>query len=365
MVASYKVISADSHIVEPGDLWVNNITPKFRERAPRLVHEETGDVYVCEGLPLVPIPASSAAGKPVTALRRAGRFAEDVRPGAYDPHVRLKDMAIDGVEAEVLYPSMAMALYQVEDLELEWACFSAYNDWLAGFCAASPDRLKGIGMVFTDDVPRATAELTRIRQLGLAGAMVSVAPAQKFSPGQSDLDNFWAVAQDLNLPISLHIATESRKERSGSISNLVLLNVSVQQSLVNLIFGGVFARFPRLRVVSAENDAGWVPYYLERMDYIFGHKRAYFDFAIKDGEIMPSAFFRRNVALTFMRDHTALASRDDIGVQNLMWASDFPHGDSTWPRSRQMIEELCTGIPDADRDRIICRNAASLYGFTA
>jgi predicted TIM-barrel fold metal-dependent hydrolase len=371
--AAYSIISADSHVVEPGDLWLKHIDRRYAERAPRLVREETTDVFWCEGLPMIPVPATSAAGRDSNELRRNGRFEEDVFPGAYDPDARLKDMAADGVDAEVIYPTFAMRMYQIPDPDFKWAVFAAYNDWATEFCGAYPDRLKGVGMVFTEDVPRAVAELERIRKRGLVGAMTSIAPADRSDSGdpyrgqadygQTDYDQFWAAAQDLGLPVSLHVVTEPKPLALKTMADHVLYTHSIQRSLASMVFGGLFARFPKLRVISAENDAGWVPYMLERMDYVFDRRRNSLDFAIRGGDTLPSEYFRRHVALTFMRDATAVANRAAIGLDNLLWSSDYPHNDSTWPHSRRVIAEMCAGVPEPEVRRIVRDNAAALYGF--
>lgn len=358
-----SVISADSHVVEPGDLWLKHIDRRFLERAPRLLHEEKSDVYWCEGVPMIPVPAASAAGRASSQLRREGRFETDVFRGAWDPEVRLTDMARDGIDAEVVYPTMAMKMYQIADADYKWACFTAYNDWVAEFCGAHPDRLKGVGMVSTDEPARAIAELERIRERGLVGAMTSIAPADQEAYGTAVHDDFWAAAQDLGLPVSLHVVTESKAKAFKSIADHVLFNETIQRSLVSLVFGGVFQRFPHLRIISAENDAGWVPYFLERMDYVYDRRQNSLPFAIKGGDTLPSAYFRRNIGFTFMRDRSAVFSRDAIGIENLMWSSDYPHNDSTWPDSQAVIDAICEGIPAADRHQIVYSNAAKLYGF--
>src|SRR5206468_6460827 len=136
-------------------------------------------------------------------LRKGGRFETDVFRGAWDPDARLPDMTRDGVDAEVLYPTMALRMYQLKDKGLLNACLRAYNRWLAGYCAAHPDRLKGIGMVSLHDVDAAIAELPEIERLGLDGAMIAVGSGDNPAYGDGTYDRFWAAAQELDLPVSL------------------------------------------------------------------------------------------------------------------------------------------------------------------
>jgi predicted TIM-barrel fold metal-dependent hydrolase len=157
------------------------------------------------GFGLVSVPLSSAAGRPSDQLSKVGTFAESVRPGGYDPDARLAAMATDGVDAEVVYPSVAMRLYAFPDLDYRVACFRAYNRWLADFSAAHPDRLKGIGMVGLDDPEAAARELEEIKRLGLAGAMISIRPGDGATYAAPEYEPFWAAAERLDLPVSLHI----------------------------------------------------------------------------------------------------------------------------------------------------------------
>jgi predicted TIM-barrel fold metal-dependent hydrolase len=361
-MTTYNVISADSHVVEPPNTWVDNIDPAYRERAPRLVRRGEDDVFWCEEVTLIGVGSSSAAGKKSSELRKGGRFETDVFRGAWDPDARLADMARDGVDAEVVYPTMALRMYQLKDKDLLNAILRAYNRWLSGYSGAHPDRIKGIGMVSLHDVAAATAELPEIRRLGLAGVMVALGPGDAESYGSGGYDPFWAKAQELDLPVSLHTLTDPTPRARSTVIASVLDSVDVQVTLGEMIVGGVFERFPKLRVISVEADAGWAPYFIERLDYVYDRRKALYATGLS-GETAPSAFFRRNVWLTFMRDHSGVLGRDQIGVDRLLWSSDYPHGDSTWPNSQQMIESLFRGVPQEDRRRIVCANAQDLYEF--
>lgn len=311
---------------------------------------------------LFPPGGVSSAGRSL-----AGRpmLLEDVYPGAYDPHARLKDMAVDGVEAEVLYPSIAMRLYAQPDVELKQACFEAYNTWIAEFCSAYPDRFKGIGMIALDDIEGAVAELHRVRKLGLAGAMVAIASEDPTLYGTESQDRFWATAEGLELPVSLHVDTDQKALPKFTPITESLRALEIQRTLANMVFGGLFYRFPKLTVVSAENDAGWAAYLLGRMDRVFNveSRRREYNYFIKDKSTLPSEYFRRNVAMTFIWDSSGVDVRHWVGVENLMWGSDYPHDASTWPNSRQVLEDFFQGVPDSEREKIVAGNAERLYGF--
>ncbi|MBI3325701.1 MAG: amidohydrolase family protein, partial [Nitrospinae bacterium] len=301
-----RMISSDSHVIEPPDLWAKRSAPKFRDRAPRVVQEEDGDWWFVDGYRTNSFQGGAQAGKRFEhhdEVKPAARFA-DVRPGAYMPDEHIKDNEADGVYGSVLYPTEGLQLYSVPDSDLLSAIFGVYNDWIADFCSAYPDRLKGIAMVNVDDVQGAIKELQRTRKRGLAGAMITVYPAEDRSYDRPEYEPFWAAAQDLDMPLSLHIATnrpspglpleDNRNTRPSLLANA---DHWVRVSLGHLIFAGVFERYPRLRVGSVEHELSWVPHFLERIDYTYTQRaRRDWWYRLK-GTAVPSDFFHRNIFL--------------------------------------------------------------------
>lgn len=371
----FQCISADSHVVEPPNTFVDYIDPKYRDRAPHVEKEDGNDVYKCEGVLMIGVAAHSPAGRSRPNMH--GTYEKDVWRGAYDPHARLGDMAKDGVEAEVIYPTIALRMFAIPDSGLRTATFNAYNSWLGWYCGAHPNVLKGIGMLNLDDLPTAIAELKRIKKLGLSGGMIPLyAEEEDLQYDEPGMDPFWAVAQDLDLTISLHTVTDKGgrvftpllKPGRANVLEAVARRATheswVEKTLARMIFGGVFNRFPKLKIISAENDAGWAAYFVERIDYLFDRRRGDDQFDLRPGSMRPSDFFRRNVWCTFMRDHAAVAGRDIIGVDRIMWSNDFPHSDSTWPNSQKVIASILQGVPEKDKKRIIADNAAALYQFS-
>ncbi|MBI3742741.1 MAG: amidohydrolase [Chloroflexi bacterium] len=284
-------------------------------------------------------------------------------PGSYDPKARVKEIAVDGVEAEVLYPSIALRMFQIADMPYQVACFKAYNSWLSDFCKVDPNRFKGIGVVPIDDIEAAVGEIHRCRKIGLAGVSISVNPVDEEGYDNPRFEPLWRAAQDQGMPVSLHILTERRstlKPGMDFIVQQVLDPGAIQAAFTRMIFSGVFDKFPRLKVVSAENDIGWSGYFVERIDYLFERRKAFHKWVIKR---QPSEFFHEHCYLTFMRDRSGILVRGIAGVDNIMWSSDYPHLDSTYPKSQQLIESMMGDIPAADRRKIVCENAAKLYGF--
>ncbi len=353
-----RTVSADSHIIEPPDLWTKRIEAAYRDRAPRIVHEPAGDYFVCEDR------KPDAIGTFVSPFFRKEPFAkrfEEGQRGGWDPDARVKDMDLDGIAAEVLYPNLAMRLYGLRDPGLQRACFRAYNEWLAEFCAAHPKRLYGIALVSLFDLAEAVAGLRRAAKLGLAGAAVWCDPPGDAGFADDRQDPFWAAAQELGVPISLHTFTGQNREMNDVfLARYTCITARVQESLGSIIFSRVLERFPRLQLVSAENDIGWVAYFLQRMDYGYQRKgvRRFGRFA---SGLLPGEQFRRNVKCTFMDDRVGIASLGLIGPEVLMWSSDYPHDDSTWPRSQQLLDSMLRGVPREAQDKIVFSNAARLY----
>ena len=365
-----KVVSADSHIFEPGDLWEQRIEKPFRDRAPRMIrnHEgKEGTFLVAEGLAPYSIGVIAALNKKPEELAEFNKASVDqLRVGGWDPAERLKDQETDGLSAEVIYATYAMFLFALSDGDLQEACFRTYNDWLAEYCGYAPDRLAGLGLVSVYNVDQAIAELQRCAKLGMKGAMISVVPAKGYELSDRQFDPFWSAAEDLGLPISLHILTSSRlgtprfeRAKFGAGFYMTIPH-EIQLALTDIICHGVLERHPQMKLVLAEGDIGWIGHFLERID------RAYHRFSHQNKmflEMLPSEYFRRQVYATFIHDRVGVASREFIGVDNIMWSSDYPHTDSTWPHSRKVIEEEFVGVPDAEMEKILVSNAVNLYGL--
>ncbi len=371
-MANYRIISSDNHVFEPPDLWTSRIDPKFKGREPRVVRLESGNErWFTDGIWGEMMASSSQPGvrfEEPENLSTMARF-EDVRPGGYIPEEHIKDLDLDGIDVSILYPSVGLQLYcTVPDSELLSASFRAYNDWLAEFCKHCPDRLKGIGMVNVDDVQDGLRELERGAKMGLAGAMITIYPPEDKPYDSPIYEPLWAAAQDLEMPLSLHIATN----RPGPGQQYMDLDTTkssfvcntdhwVRISLADMIYSGVFERYPKLQVGSVEMELSWVPHFLDRLDYNYT-QRAIGDTSYRfKGDALPSDFFHSNVFLGFQEDDLGIKMRDIIGVDNLMWGSDYPHVESTFPRSREIIEKILVDCTDEEKAKIVGENSVRIY----
>jgi predicted TIM-barrel fold metal-dependent hydrolase len=362
------IISADSHFVEPPEMWRERIDREFRDRAPKIVNEidgKPGAYLVCEDL----LPATGggffAAGTDPADLPRVLERGYDAVPQhVRDPRARVDAQKNDGVIAEVLYSSYGMQLFSLADGSLRDACFRAFNDWAAEYCSESPNRLIGIGLVALDDVPTAVAELRRIAKKGLHGAMIWAEPPEDLPYSHPVYEPFWAAAQELNMKLSLHSLTSKRKDsdpaRGDMLFRSILLYQEVARTMTDLIIHGVLEKFPSLTFISAENEIAWLPFHLWRMDQL--HEKLY-KMSPVNLPMKPSEYFNRQFYATFIEDPMFASTTSTMGVDNIMWSSDFPHLASTYPRSREFIDENLAGLSDADRRKVVHDNVAKLYGI--
>ncbi|HJU16044.1 MAG TPA: amidohydrolase family protein [Stellaceae bacterium] len=376
---SYKLISADSHIVEPPDLYSSRIDARFKNRAPRMERRRTPsgreyDAWVIDGMQVGTLGAVMQAGQRFedpTQIDFLGVW-DDVRKGAYDPAAMLAENEEDGVWGSCLQPSQGLFWYRIPDSELLTEICRVYNDWIADFCKADPARLKGIAMLNVDDVEIGSRELERAKKLGLVGAFIPVSPLPERPYRDPVYDRLWATAQDLSMPLLLHIATN----RSGVPGCEFTMDVAaltgagrsttdhwVRYSLSAMVFAGVFDRYPRLKVGSVEHETAWIPHWLKQMDFTY-RERPVFTKGWKSSEgMLPSEYWRRNMFVEFMEDDLGVQLREHIGVDNMLWGSDYPHAESTWPRSRDFLDRIFVGTSEEERRKITCDNAAKLFGF--
>ncbi|MBW2362887.1 MAG: amidohydrolase, partial [Deltaproteobacteria bacterium] len=359
------------------DLWQERLPRAFRDRAPHVIENPAGEgprwLFVVEGASPFPIAGGFAAGRSGDALKDfMSQGYEGARPSGWDPAERMKDQEIDGIDAEVIYPTLGMPIFSTADAQLQRACFQVYNDWVAEYCRYDPKRLYGLGLISLEDIDTAVQDVEACAKQGMRGAMIWGAAPDERPYNDRSYDPFWQAASEAKLPLSLHIIASRGRSTVGPGNTTIAGVVSnpgiwyttvlheIQDSLAMLVFGGVLARFPKLRIVSAENDIGWFPHFLFRMDH--AHEK-WGNMWKDDIPLRPSEYVRRQVWATFQDDPIGSRMHDIFGAENYMWASDFPHSDSTFPESRAFIEKNFTGVPDAVRKRIVCDNAVALYGM--
>jgi predicted TIM-barrel fold metal-dependent hydrolase len=255
-----------------------------------------------------------------------------------------------------------------QDPELRTVLIRAYNDWLSEFCQTAPDRFIGQAVVPMHDPDEAIREAERTAKMpGLRGLFVGHDGAD-FPITDANYDRFWAVAAAQKRPVNIHIGGGAWSKRNalhgrGTPPGLkeafvCLAPMSVAETIAMLIFGGTLERHPDLRVIIAEGGIGWLAYFLERMDHVYKKQGRWAGTTIKE---KPSAYFHRQILATFEEDQAGMRTFDLIGTRNIMWSSDYPHSDTTWPRSKEAIAEHFGELPDADRRAMVSENARQVY----
>ena len=359
-------MSADSHVTEPPEVWSERIDRAYRDRAPvlRNVPGQGATIVIDPGGPgeaHVAFGRIAAAGR-VLADDDDGWSWEELHPGGYDPAARIDEQRRDGIAAEVIYPSVGMMLCNHPELDYKKACFDAYNNWIAQWCAYAPSRLLGLGQTAMRTPEEGVADVERIAALGLRGVMLPGIPAVE-DYDSPVYDRLWDAVIDLGLPVSFHILTAGgEKWWRGPNMNGFLGVIHANQDIVGMfILGGVFERHPELKMVCVEADAGWAPHYMFRMDTLYQRHRKW---VLTAGlSRLPSDYFRENVYLTFQDDRVAFRTVDMLDVNRLMWANDHPHSDATWPHSQEILDLNTGALTEEQRTRIVRDNCAELYGL--
>lgn len=361
------LISADSHLVEPPDLFTSRVPAALRDRAPRTEQSPRpgldGEYWVVpESTNAEPRPAASffSAGRTWDEMQEAIKTGFSTAPDfVFDPAARLKAQDRDGIAAEVMYASVGLALFRIEDDVLRQACFRAFNDWAAEYCNYDPKRLVGCAMIDVDDVQVGAKEVERIATKGLRAAMITGMP-QGRTYDSPEYDPLWAAAQEANVPLTLHVHTNRKQTHpAGIIENVTHAINDVRESMAYILFGGVFDRFPRLKVILAEVDVSWIPHFIYRIDR-WAKKTA------KGGHLkrLPGEYMRENVWATFLDEGATIPFTAELyGPDRLLWATDFPHFNSAYPKSAESAAKSLQGLSPDVQEKIAVTNASDVYSL--
>lgn len=372
---TYPVIDCGAYVNEPPDLWLARLPSKWRDRAPQVKRVESGDLWIFDGgRAKWPVGLSAVAGLSVFDFKPMGITYESMRPGSFDARARLDDMDADGIFAQILYPSVTLQGAKIynHDRDLQVACVHAYNEWLLEFCEGSGGRLIGQAILPTTNLDDTVAQLEYAFESGHRGAVISSFPNGTLDPKPED-DRFWALAEEAGFPIAVHIGSFVRGGMAGrreSWSSLAFVGMAALTRaggpmlpvVCDILFSGIFQRFPRLRIVLVESNIGWIPTLLEQSDDMFRRYRWYTG-AVNEQKEMPSDIFFRNFWASFMIDTVGMDLRHRMNVDHLMWSSDYPHSGTDWPDSRITIERVFRDVPVDEVEKMLHGNCKALYGL--
>lgn len=362
------MVSADSHICEVPNLWTQRLPDSLRDRAPRIVRNfngVAGDFFVCEGVPPRAIFAAFGAGVPPSELNDLRVRGFDAAPACvWSAAARIADQDADGIVAEVLYPTMADLVMGTEDPRLRLACLRAYNDFLAEYCAYDKSRLIGLALIDVDDVNEGAREIERCYQMGLRGIVLRADPSAEHGYDRPEMECIWTTAVDHNLPISVHRGALRRDvaiDTVGALLDYSMIFNQAQKVLAGLIFAGVLEKFPDLRLIFCEFDIEWLPHFVTRLDRAATKYGRPFGLSLQH---LPSELLGRQVTFTFQEEVGEVARvLDALGENTVMWASDYPHADATWPRSREIGSALATKLGQSVARNLTWETCSKLYGI--
>jgi predicted TIM-barrel fold metal-dependent hydrolase len=371
------LVSVDDHVVEPPDLFAGHLPDRWRDVAPRMVTREDGtDVWQYDGKEIVNIGLNAVAGRPPEEYGMEPTSLHEMRPGCYDIHERVRDMDANGVLGSMCFPSFPNLCGQLfarsGDKDAALAIVKGYNDWhVDEWCGTYPGRFIPLMIPPLWDPVEMAAEVHRMAAKGCHAVTFSENPERLKMPSMhaEHWDPFWQACSDEGTIVCLHIGSSSSlvvTARDAPIDVLITLQpVNIVQCAADLMWSPVLRKFPDLRISLSEGGIGWIPYLLERLDWIYTRHHAWTgqDF----GGRLPSEVFRERIVTCFIDDPVGLVVRDRVGIDRICWEADYPHSDSTWPTSPEYLmkslEQVPGGVPDGDVDAITHQNAMRHFRF--
>ena len=367
-----KVIDSDGHVVEPRAVWTEYIEPEFRDGVIQIRRNHDGmDQLWINGenrsRASLPVAASMIPGG-LKNLERARTLTwDDVPAGGWNPRERLKVMDAEGIDVAVLYPSLWLLYGDLIEPKLAAAACRAYNNWMADFCKESPSRLYAVAPMPLQDVDEAVREMRRVvRELGFKAVFVRPNPFAGRRLNDPAYERFWQTAQELNVAVAVHSSFGTKMPTMGAdryrdpfFFHMVCHPFEQQGACMDVICGGVLQKYPKLRVGFLESGVGWLGYWLDRMDEHFEGMHSYVPWLRE----RPSDQFREHCFVTLDPHETMLkATTVDMRMEgNILWGSDFPHFDCTYPGIVGEIKQACAKLPESARRAIITDNALRFY----
>ena len=389
MARDYRLMSSDGHLEVPPEHWVHRVPEKYRDRAPKtIVLPGGGDALVIEGMPpreanFLDLRAGRATGQwPPFGLR-----VEDAA-GVGPPEKRIREQDEDGLDAEVLFPAQVAGpsmWRNIKDDDAYKAMIRGYNDWLGkDYCPADPDRLIGMGIIPWTNVDDAVAELKHIAKLGLKGVVLGSFPNGKSYPMPED-DKFWATALDMGMPLTVHVTFDRsgpreseptfrypkedpetmKKIRRPLLEWVTNFGLRPAVGITQMVFSGVFDRFPDLRMFFAETRLGWVPFWLEHADLWYQRHIGWAEeeLGFKPLKRLPSEYVRDHIMFSVQYERVAVELRHHIGVDHIMFATDFPHIECEWPDTKPIVEDIYANVPEDEKYKMWAGNAVKYFNL--
>jgi predicted TIM-barrel fold metal-dependent hydrolase len=367
------LVSVDDHVVEPPDVFEGRVPKKYEDLAPKLIVKDDGtEAWEYLGNLSQSVGLNAVVGRPPEDYGLEPAAFSDMRPGCYDVNERVRDMNANGVLGSLCFPSWpgfaARQFYVTPDKDMAIALLRAYNDWhVDAWCGSHPGRFIPLGLVPIWDPELMAAEVHRLASKGCRAVTFSENPAHLGLPSlHSDhWDPFWGACEDEQTVVCLHIGSSSQlvvTAEDAPMDVLITLSpINLVQAATDLIWSPIFRKFPSFKIAMSEGGIGWIPYFLDRIDYVYEHHQAWTgqDF----GDKLPSQLFRERVITCFIDDPAGVKMRHDIGIDTITWECDYPHSDCTWPTSPERLMKSLDGVPDDDINKMTYINAMRDFHF--
>ena len=368
MATFEKIISADSHVREPAELWQQRVSNELGERTPRPIDNYEGieGSYFYTGQYVVRHLSTDVTGAESDEARI-------LIEAGYDPEVRVTFRERAGIDAELLFPTLFSAVMQIDDAHVVQTAARAYNDWIAEYCAPHPARLIGNAVVPLHEPEWAVGELKRAREKGLRAALINtVAPVGRPPLRDPCYDPFWSAAEDLDMPVLIHIVTGrvhdpivyaiTRDQLAEAPKGIHEMWHEVQTTLSNeFIFGGILDRHPKLKLIDAEYDISWLLYFMFRDDQIHEQFRGILD--LPNLKMKPSDYLKTRIWHGMTDDPFGVDTIRRVGADCILWGSDFPHVRSVNYDTKEAIADIYGDLPLADQKKVVGENVAALFGL--
>ena len=366
------LVSVDDHVVEPPDMFDQHLPARYKDVAPRVVHTEAGDdVWLYEGQELPNIGLNAVAGKPPEEYGIEPTSFAEMRPGCWDLDQRIADMDANGILGSMCFPSFPQFCGQLfsrtKDKDVALAMVQAYNDWhIDQWCGSYPGRFIPLSIPPIWDPQLMADEVHRVAAKGCRAVTFSENPEKLGWPSYHNehWDPFWKAVSDEGTIVCLHIGSSSQltiTSVEAPINVMISLQpMNIVQAAADILWSRVMTEFPDVTFALSEGGIGWIPYFLERCDYVYEHHQSWTG---QDLPMKPSDLFRERFITCFIDDAAGVKNRHDVGLDKITWECDYPHSDSTWPESPERLLRSLDGVPDDEIDAITHLNAMRLFHY--
>jgi predicted TIM-barrel fold metal-dependent hydrolase len=367
------LVSVDDHLVEPPTMFEDHIPAKYKDQAPKVVHTENGDdVWTFNGAVIPNVGLNAVAGRPKDEYGIEPTAFDEMRPGCFDIHERIKDMNAGGMLGSMCFPSFpgfSGRLFAVaEDKDLALAVLRAYNDWhVDEWCGSYPGRFIPMGLPILWDAELAAEEVRRLAKKGVHSVTFTENPATLGYPSfhSEHWDPHWKALTDEGVVLSIHLGSSGQlavTSPDAPVDVMITLQpMNICQAAADLVWSRIVKEYPDIKIALSEGGTGWIPYFLDRIDrtYDMHHLWTGQDF----GDKLPSEVFREHFLTCFIADPIGVHLRHEIGIDNIAWECDYPHSDSSWPEAPEELAGVTDGVPDDEINKISYENALRWYSY--